>query len=314
MAAGSVREVTRRDFLTESGCMAVGLAGGTVVSCAGRDSGRARVRFGIAADAHYADTAPRGTRFFRESAAKLEECVGFMNEKKVSCLAMLGDIKDQDPEPSENNSLRYLETIETVFRRFDGRRYHVLGNHDLDSISKGRFLSRVDNTGIPSGSTFYSFDLQGVHLVVLDANWREDGVEYDHGNFDWRDTAVPGHELRWLEHDLAGGSGTVIVLVHQRLDAAGDHTVANAEEVRRILERSGRVRAVFQGHYHAGDYSFTGGIHYYTLPAMVEGRGIESSAYALVEVRADGSIEVTGCRKAESSLMKPATPAFFRGL
>lgn len=310
MAANIARGVTRRDFLKASSQMAAGLAGGTAVSCTNK--GRPIVRFGIVADAHYADTATRGTRCYRESAMKLEECVGFMNEKNVSCLAMLGDIKDQDPQPSEESSLGYLETIESVFRRFDGRRYHVLGNHDLDSISKAQFLSRVENTGIAPALTSYSLDVGDVHVVVLDANWRRDGVEYDHGNFDWRDTVVPAHELRWLEKDLADSSGPVIVLVHQRLDGAGDHTVANAPGVRRILERCGRVRAVFQGHDHAGRYSYAGGIHYYTLPAMVEGCGIESNAYALVEVRTGGEIVVTGYGSAENRIMEETGPASSR--
>jgi hypothetical protein len=76
--------------------------------------------------------------------------------------------------------------------------------------------------------------------------------------------------------------------------------VKNAAQVRQILKASGKVLAVFQGHHHSGSYNSIEGIHYYTLKATVEGRGSENNSYAIVEVNPDGSITVTGYRKAES--------------
>jgi alkaline phosphatase len=69
---------------------------------------------------------------------------------------------------------------------------------------------------------------------------------------------------------------------------------------------------VFQGHQHSGGYSQIEGIHYYTLKAVVEGPGEEDNAYAVVEVRPDGRIIVTGYRKAVSRRMAASTvrPAF----
>ena len=64
-------------------------------------------------------------------------------------------------------------------------KYHVLGNHDADSISKEQFLANIKNTNISDGSKYYSFDLKGLHFIVLDANYCADGSDYDHGNFSW---------------------------------------------------------------------------------------------------------------------------------
>jgi len=150
---------------------------------------RGPVRFGIVTDCHYADVDPSGTRFYRESLIKLSECVARMNAEKVDFLIELGDLKDQDKVPVEQQTLSYLDRIEGVFRQFAGPRYHVLGNHDVDSLSKSQFLAKVENTGIDRGRSYYSFDVKGLHCVVLDANYRADGREYDHGNFIWAQLA-----------------------------------------------------------------------------------------------------------------------------
>ena len=281
----------------------------TPFSCTGpTGSGRrpGAVRFGIVTDCHYADADTAGTRYYRHSLDKLGECVEAMNAQKVDFLVELGDFKDQDSPPDEQKTLSYLRAVESVFCKFDGPAYHVLGNHDEDSLSKAQFLTNVENTGIDSGRSYYSFDFHGVHFVVLDANYKSDGTDYDHGNFDWTDANVPAAGLQWLRRDLAASRGPVVVLVHQLLDGAGSHFVKNAAEVRQILEQSDRVLAVFQGHRHNGGYSLINGIHYYTLKAVIEGPGPENNSYAIVEVRPDMSIAVTGYRKADSKQLAPA--------
>jgi len=292
---------SRRVFLKSTASV---LASSAVLSlsCArqGLLSGRRKVaRFGIVTDCHYADADPAGTRFYRESLDKLGECVARMNAEKVDFLVELGDFKDQGRPPVERDTLGYLEDAEAVFQRFEGRTYHALGNHDVDSISKPQFLERVTNTGIPAERSCYSFDVDGLHGVVLDANYRANGADYDHGNFDWTDANIPRHELKWLQADLEATSQPVVVFIHQLLDGTGAVYVKNAAEVRAVLEASSKVLAVFQGHHHAGSYRRINGIHYYTLVATVEGQGVDNNSYAIVEVRPDG-LAVTGYRKAVS--------------
>ena len=87
------------------------------------------------------------------------------------------------------------------------------------------------------------------------------------------------------------------MFAHQRLDVANDYGVKNAAEVRKVLEGSGKVLAVFQGHSHKNDYKEIAGIHYCTLVAMVEGSGAENNGYSTVDLGRDGTIRVTGFRK-----------------
>jgi predicted MPP superfamily phosphohydrolase len=289
--------ITRRDVLRVSSSLIGAAALGRRPLAA-----VAPLRFGLVTDIHYADIEPAGMRQYRESSAKLAECVRFMNEQKVDFLVELGDFKDQGKPPDEAATLGYLRKIEDVFRGFTGPRFHVLGNHDVDSISKQQFL---DVTGVvsrssPDPGTYYEFGVKGVDFLVLDANFRADGVGYDHGNYAWEDANVPASELRWLEAALTGTGAPVIAFIHQQLDGEGAYFVKNAAAVRAVLERSKKVLAVFQGHRHEGGYSLINGIHYYTLKSVIEGSGLENSSYAIVEADASFNLAVTGYRRAES--------------
>ncbi len=294
--------ISRRVFLKASAACLTGLVA-SPPSCSPRVSSKPRsgsARFGIVTDTHYADTDTVGSRFYRHSLDKLTEYVELMNKQRVDFLVELGDFKDQDYPAVEQKTLSYLVAAEKIFQQFNGPTYHVLGNHDEDSISKTQFLTRVENTDIRSERSYYSFDLNGLHFVVLDANYRGDGVEYDRGNFDWTDTNIPPAELDWLKQDLNTTTLPVVVFVHQLLDGTGPVYVKNAEAVRQILEQSGKVLRVFQGHHHPGSYSYIREIHYYTLKALVEGAGPENNSYAIVDIRGDHSITITGYRNANS--------------
>jgi alkaline phosphatase len=291
--------ITRRVFL-KSSLVSLAVVPISCVSSTSSTTLSGTVRFGIVTDCHYADADTLGTRFYRESLDKLTECVTLMRAKRIDFLIELGDFKDQDKSPVEQKTISYLQVVEKVFQDFDGPTYHVLGNHDVDSISKMQFLNRIENTSIDSGRSYYSFDLKSLRCVVLDANYKIDATDYDHGNFDWTDTNIPSEELGWLEQELAEAPGPVIVFIHQLLDGTGSVYVNNAVQVRKILQASGKVLAVFQGHHHAGSYSLISGIHYYTLKALVEGSGPENNSYAIAEVYPDNSITITGYRKAVS--------------
>lgn len=290
--------ITRRDFLKASI-----IAGFSVAVFGGRlpkAFSKTGLRFGVVTDAHYAEADPQYNRYFRESIAKMNECVSFMNEQKVEFLIELGDFKDQNTPPVEKKTISYLQAIERSFQKFNGPTYHVLGNHDMDSISKKQFMENVLNTNIPSESTYYSFDCNGVHFIVLDANFLKDGTAYDHGNYQWNETYISEAELDWLRKDLTAAELPVITFSHQQMGSLEMLDIKNAEAVRKILRESGKVLAHFDGHNHGGGYKNIEGIHYFTLKAMVDGSGSKNSSYAIVEVLPNKNIIVTGYRNAIS--------------
>jgi 3',5'-cyclic AMP phosphodiesterase CpdA len=266
------------------------------------------VRFGVVTDIHFADVDPNGARTYRESGAKLAECVQVMNAKGVAFLVELGDFKDQDRTPDETRTLGYLQQIESVLAGFKGPRYHVIGNHDTDSLSKAQFLAAAPNTGIVPNATRYTFVARGVRFVVLDASQKSDGSDYDHGNFDWSDSNIDAPQLAWLATTLAASAEPVIVFVHQQLDGSGAYYVKNAAEAREALEKSGKVIAVLQGHRHEGGFSAINGIPYFTFRGLIEGAGPWNSAYSIVDVMPDLSVQILGYRRAESRTFKAESP------
>ena len=265
------------------------------------------VRFGAVSDLHYADIDPIGARTYRESDDKLAECIQVMNAKDVMFLIELGDFKDQDKTPDETRTLGYLQKIESVFAGFKGPRYHVIGNHDTDSLSKAQFLAAAPNAGIVPNATRYTFVSGGVRFVVLDASHKADGTDYDHGNFEWNDSNVDAPQIEWLTKTLAASREPVIVFVHQQLDGTGPYYVKNAPQVREALEESGKVIAVLQGHRHEGGFSTINGIPYFTFKGLVEGAGPWNSSYSIVDVMPDLSLQVLGYRRAETRSFRAAT-------
>src|SRR5690349_14674398 len=226
--------IDRRQFLKSAGTSLLALRGHSLGAWA---KDKPVFTFGIVTDSHYADRETMGTRYYRDSIGKMEEAMGEMNLKKVDFVVHLGDFKDQAEHPNEQSTIDFLQRLEKAFAFYRGPRYHVLGNHDTDSISKEQFLQHVENTGIDNDRSYYSFDHKDVHFVVLDGDFTKDGDAYHKGNFDWRDSFIPDDQLAWLENDLAKTSRPTIVFVHQLLDDVDDpeYCVQNAEVVRGIL-------------------------------------------------------------------------------
>ena len=61
-----------------------------------------------------------------------------------------------------------------------------------------------------------------------------------------------------------------IIFEKSFMDESVEEIMKNAAEVRKILEESGRVHLVLQGHYHPGAEHEHNGIRYTTFPAMCE--------------------------------------------
>jgi len=251
------------------------------------------LRVGLVTDLHYADKAPAGTRHYRETLGKLEDAAVQFERDKPAFLVELGDLIDAADSVDVEQS--YLKTINGPFSAICEDRHYVLGNHCVDTLKKEEFLNTVEQD-----TSYYSFDRDGFHFVVLDSCFRGDGQPYGRKNFHWTDANIPAAEIEWLEADLKANVKPVIVFAHQRLDVSNHHGVKNNADVRKVLEAAGSVLAVFQGHSHRNDLKEIGGIHYCTLVAMVEGAGATNNGYSLMEIQPNGTIHVSGFRKQQS--------------
>jgi alkaline phosphatase len=250
-------------------------------------------RLGLVTDMHYADKKASGSRHYRDSIDKLAVAREKLDLAQLDGVVELGDFIDA--ADSVDVELGYLRKINSEFKRLSQRTYYVLGNHCVHTLTKKEFLGAVGQN-----SSYFSFDMSGAHFIVLDACFRSDGVEYGRKNFDWTDPNISQSQLTFLEKDLSQTKAPTVVFVHQRLDVSNAYGIKNGKEVRAILENSGKVTAVFQGHSHENEHQEINGIHYCTLAAMVEGPGSENTAFSTLEVFSDGSLKVSGYAKQSS--------------
>jgi len=282
----------RRSFLYQ-GSLLLGATAFSLQKAASLFAGdppRPHVRAGLLTDVHYADKKAAGTRYYRESIRKLDEATGRLADTKPDFVVELGDLIDAADSVAAEK--RFLRTINDTLTTTPAATHYVLGNHCVYTLTKEEFLGEV---GRPR--SYDSFDAAGYHFVVLDACFRSDGVPYGRKNFDWTDANLPQPEIAWLQADLAASHGPVLLFIHQRLDVENHFGVKNATAVRKVLEASGRVLAVFQGHSHQNEHQEIAGIHYCTLAAVVEGSGTENNAYATLEIYEDDLIRVRGFRR-----------------
>lgn len=298
-------KIARRAFLKQSSLF-------TVATCTlpinANIIEKESIKFGIATDSHYADRSPVGTRYYRGSLEKMREFVNQINLQKVDFAIHLGDFKDQSPEQKETDTLRFLQEIEAVYADFNGPRYHCIGNHDVDSITKQQFISNVTNTNITTDKGYYSFDGKGFHCVVLDANHHEDGSDhFFREGANWQDTNLGKEQLLWLQNDLKTTEKPTIIFCHHPLfeyHRDGHKYHANDyQKVQSILEKFGNVLAVFQGHVHDESYKKINGIHYLTHFGMVDYEGLENNSFAIVEITND-TLKVHGYKRTKSQSLK----------
>ncbi|MFQ5631334.1 MAG: metallophosphoesterase [bacterium] len=284
-------KLSRRKFIKST--TAASIAGLFHIKCApGFET--AVFSFGLVADVHYADKTMRINRYYRESIAKLEQCVETFSHNRLPFAVHLGDFVDSAED--KQTELGYLATIRQTFSAFKGPKHFVMGNHDLFAFSKEEYLK---NCNAPTDTGYYAFDEAGFHFVVLDANFMKSGEAYDSGNYKWTDTNINPPQIEWLAQDLRNAaSKKTIVFVHQNL--FGEDTpygVKNAPAVREILEKAGNVLTVFQGHYHKGGHRKINGIHYLTHKALVDGASLENNSFSMVSIDRRNRVQVQGFGK-----------------
>ena len=205
-----------------------------------------KTRLGLVADVHQ--------DIIHDGYARLSAFVSDMAKRKPDAILQLGDFA----LPRKRNQ-PFLD----VWNSFEGKRYHVLGNHDMRDLGFKREQT-MEWWGMEE--RYYSFDLNGWHFVVLDGNDQNPGQWSGYVRY------VGEEQRRWLESDLRRTESPTVVFSHQQLES--DSGVANSGDVRKILENavddSGRpkVIACFCGHHHTDKLTEIAGIRYIHVNSM----------------------------------------------
>jgi 3',5'-cyclic AMP phosphodiesterase CpdA len=245
------------------------------------------VRFALISDVHFGPRAYHEGKLRKLTDRAGELCERFVERmnrvEKPELVVNLGDvIEDKNREADLEEYARFIKALSGL----DAPVRHVAGNHDQI------YLTRQDLCDLwgHSGELYYSFDFGGLHFLVL----RTDEV---------RGTAVhlPAEQLEFTRADLAGTRLPSIVLMHhpaseQRLEGnrwfeRAPHVCRVVERgaLRKVLEASGKVLGVFNGHVHWNHFDVIRGIPYVTLQSLTENLdddapGRPAAAYAVCDV------------------------------
>ena len=244
------------------------------------------MRFGVVADIHCGPDSD--TQLGSRAPALLGTFAEAMRAYRPQCIVDLGDrinsvTGSQDLVHTRYVRRRLLEAGVPV--------HHVLGNTDVAHLPLRDSLAVLEQTA-PYGCV----DYDGWRLFFL--NSVDPAAEGVGGT-------IGLDQLAWLDAALLAGSSPCLVFCHHPLDeqSVDGHRyfaarpdlagVQNGAEVRAVLQRSGRVRAVFTGHMHWSRAARIGAIPYITLASLVDRSYTEEPSGAFAFVTASlGAIDV----------------------
>ncbi len=218
------------------------------------------MKIGLYTDPHYSSQEiTGGNRYNSRSLDKMRAAYEEFEKAGCDLIICLGDLTDT--EDTKEREVANMTEIAALFDACPIPTTVVMGNHDAYVFEPEEFY------GLLGGCQPLDFVDGDKTLLFLSANHNPDGTPYHPHAFHWDRCYVP---TEGLAERIAAAEGEVTVFLHQNLDAVcpADHRPVNADEVCRILAESGKVKAVYQGHFHWGADTEKDGIRYVTLPAM----------------------------------------------
>lgn len=247
---------------------------------------------GIVTDLHFGPAASFGgkLRKLTHRAGELTERFArrMRDEVRPDLVVNLGDVLED--ESADVDQARYAECMRLLASA--GReRLDVAGNHDVVHLDRATLRAQWGLEG--DGPLYRSLDRGGVHLVTLATHETKDV-----------DVRIDEEQLRWLEADLAATTLPTVVLMHH--SAADQHLAGNRwfakaphlalvkerKRLRGLLEASGKVVLVVNGHLHWNHLDVIGGIPYVTVQSLIEnldddapGRAAEAHAVVRLSPR-----------------------------
>ena len=227
------------------------------------------MKIGIFTDSHYA-TDPAHA----EGYARLKGALDAFAKADCRLAVFLGDLTDK--ERTHKDEVESLLKLRALFEQYAFPIFVMFGNHDILNFSKEEFYEILGEHHKPKNGAF-----DGRNLFFLDTCCFKDGSDYQKGNGNWQEIYFP-HLDALRENLCANKNLPAFIFTHFPLDpdATPWRRVHNADIVMKILEESGSVHAVFQGHDHRRIESKIGGIRYATYLALLD----TEDAYYIEEI------------------------------
>ena len=306
------KEKGRRKFMTKVGlgtlALGLGNAGAYAFAPKNKIIKNNSVNIGFITDIHHgfcSDGLERPSVFIKEASSR-----------KLDFIVQGGDFCYATKEAQECMDL---------WNTYKGEKYHVLGNHDMDKVTK---KEAMDFFGMEKN--YYSFDKGDFHFVIMDGNYiMKDGKYEDYANANFyidqaNRSLVNPEQIEWLKQDLEKTDKQTIIISHQAFDEIWDGWSSPSRfAVRKVIDDANnrtdyqKVIACFCGHHHVDDHSYINHVHYFQMNSasyfyVGDGYGSDGSramykdsVFAFLTLDPSGHISIEG-RK--SSFMHP-TPS-----
>jgi Icc protein len=245
------------------------------------------MRFALISDVHLGPSASHQGKLRKLTHLSEELINAFVrrmrDEMNPDLVINLGDvIEDESPEKDRERYGQFVAMLREVGKPV----LHVAGNHDTINLTAAELCAMWGH----ATEATYSQDHHGIHFAVLRTiEHRDERIE------------LPAAQLEWLERDLAATALPAIVLMHHpasemRLEGnrwfeKSPHVcrVAERRALRKVIQNSGKVLAVFNGHVHWNHFDVIAGIPYITLQSLIENLdddapGRVAGAYAVCDL------------------------------
>lgn len=238
--------------------------------------------FGVLADLQYADKDTANRRDYRGSMAKLDAAAKWFASERLEFVVQLGDLVD--------GGVDNLDRMLAAWNRLAPPKRHVIGNHDGE-IDRAVLLRRL---GLKRA--YYDFAVRGWRFLVLDGmdwsvspGWPESSENRRRGalmldelrrrkepNAQSWNGGIGEAQMIWLRRTLRQASARkerAVLFCHFPAlpeSCRPEHLLWNWREIVEILETEPAAAAWINGHDHRGGYAARAGIHYLTIPGVVE--------------------------------------------
>ncbi len=223
------------------------------------------IKFLSITDLHYCDRDVEGAE--RRNCLSAKKLKNILKEHLDGCnfIMNFGDTADQLEGCGSQEE--FMKEIAGILDNTGVPYYCAIGNHDT-SLHKNK-ITKILN--MPH--RYYSFEENDFTFIVLDGSIDDINNPYPESEIKWAYTHLDPEQLAWLEDTINKSNKPVIVFCHElfirdNYENLDDHVMQNRDEAFKIFEKTDKVKAVFCGHCHFGDYTFYKGIHFVTFNAL----------------------------------------------
>lgn len=250
------------------------------------------LRFGVIADPQYKDAKPAGTRYYKNSLAKLEVAIANLNQEKLAFVVTLGDLIDAD--------FSSFAPVMKQYAALAAPHFPILGNHDF-SVTDDEKSQVLAALGMEK--PYYSRILNGWRFLFLDGTdvgtWRypanddrtaaaikmrEELLKNKTPQAAEWNAGIGKEQLRWIDEELTAAATAkqpAILFCHYPIcPLAQELNLWNDQEVSALLQKHPHALAWMNGHNHEGNYGKLGHVHCLNFKGMVETEN--QTAYATV--------------------------------